>query len=103
MVDERGGKLAGFWICASTTTVSAGGSGLLGLSRFAARPAPPSIAMYRLHAQAVALAMVLVQVGDAVVGAGCMTVSRPSQDRLKTVGLAQTAVANLIALVAFRG
>ncbi len=46
--------------------------------------------------RAVAFAMVLVQAGDATIGARL-------HDRLKTVGPALTAVANMIALVAFSG
>jgi len=46
--------------------------------------------------RAVAFAMLLVQAGDAVVGARL-------GNRLKTVGPALTAVANLIALAGFVG
>lgn len=108
---------AGFWVCAAITTVSAFVS--LGYSVIALRGPDAAAATNAMYAftrslalavlatlvlftqspswlRAVALAMVLVQAGDAVVGARL-------HDRLKTVGPAMTAVANLIALVAFRG
>lgn len=108
---------AGFWVCAAITTVSAFVS--LGYSVVALRGATGAAATNAMYAftrstalaaavtmvlitqspswlRAVALTMVLVQAGDAVIGARL-------RDRLKTVGPALTATANLMALVAFRG
>lgn len=105
-----------YWICATITAVSAFVS--LGYSLVALRSPDGVAATNAMYAftrsfalaigatvvlftqsaswlRAIALAMVLVQAGDAVIGAQL-------RDRLKTGGPALTAVANLIALVAFR-
>jgi hypothetical protein len=102
-----------FWICAGVTAVSAfvslgysvvavarsGGTARVNARYACSRSlALAAVATIVLLAQspswlpAVALIMVVVQAGDAVVGA-------IARDRLKTVGPALTSVANLVALV----
>lgn len=106
---------AGFWVCAAITTVSAfvslgyavaalGGppgaaatNAMYAFTRSAALAVAAVVVLFTQSPswlRAVALAMVLVQAGDAVVGAQL-------RDRLKTIGPALTATANLVALVAF--
>jgi len=108
---------ARFWVCAAITTASAFVS--LGYSVVGLRGPAGAAATNAMYAftrsfalavaatvvlftqspswlRAVAFAMVLVQAGDATIGARL-------HDRLKTVGPALTAVANMIALVAFSG
>lgn len=104
---------SGFWLCAAITVVSAVVS--LGYSVAAVRGpgrSEPTEALYAFSRssalavaavvvlfvrsedwlRAVAVAMIIVQAGDAVIGARI-------GDRLKTVGPALTALANLAALV----
>jgi len=110
----------GFWVCAAITAITAVSAFVgLGYSVVAVRgPAGPEAtnAMYAftrslalavvatvvlftqssMWLRAVASAMVLVQAGDAVIGARL-------HDRPKTLGPALVAVANFIALLAFSG
>lgn len=108
---------SGFWACAAITTVSAFVS--LGYSAAALRGSAGAATTNAMYAftrslalaltvtvvlltqstpglRAVALAMVLVQAGDAVIGARL-------HDRLKAVGPALTAAANLAALIVLAG
>ncbi len=108
---------AGFWVCAAITTVSAfvslgysvvglrgpagaaGAAEMYACTRSFALAAAATVVLFAQSPswlRAVAFTMVLVQVGDAMIGARL-------QHRLKTIGPALTAVANLIALVAFSG
>lgn len=104
-----------YWVCAAVTAISAFVS--LGYSFVAVRDsagAESAAARYAFSRslalavaaaavpitaspswlRAVALVMILVQAGDAIVGAML-------RDRLKTLGPAFTAAANLVALVYF--
>jgi len=107
---------AEFWVCATITAVSAfvslsysvvgvrgpaGAAATNAMYAFTRSFALAVAATVVLFSQspswlrAVAFAMVLVQAADAVIGARL-------HDRLKTVGPALTAVANLIALLVYQ-
>lgn len=106
---------AAFWVCAAITVISSLVSlgyaasavrssqgpdrrnALYAFSRSVALAVAATTALFNRSAgwlEGVALAMIVVQASDAVIGARI-------RDRLKTVGPALTAVANLAALINF--